>query len=66
MKDIIKWIKIIFSLLLMVLVCIFLFKIKWSNAGMSGTRLLMTYWKEYIVSIVLSSIGYFIIKKECI
>lgn len=59
-----KSIKIIFSFLLIISVFIFLIKIKWSNPDMTDTRLLMTYWKEYIISCILLLIGYFIISKE--
>ena len=49
----------------MVLVFLFLAKIKWSNPDMTDTRLIMTYWKEYIISIIVCITGYLIISKEC-
>lgn len=65
MKAKIKLIKIICSLIAMVLVFLFLAKIKWSNPDMTDTRLIMTYWKEYIISIIVCITGYLIISKEC-
>lgn len=65
MKVKIKLIKIVCSLIAMVLVFLFLAKIKWSNPDMTDTRLIMTYWKEYIISIIVCIIGYLIISKEC-
>lgn len=65
MKQKIKWIKIICSLIVMLLVILFLVRIRFRNPDMTELRLLINYWKEYIISFIVFGIGYLVISSEC-
>jgi hypothetical protein len=59
-----KWTKIITGLILIFISLGFATYIKWANADMTDTRLLIEYWKEYLCILVICFSGYFLVKSE--
>lgn len=57
-----KWLIIITLLLIMLFTLIFLGSLKMKNIDMTDTRLLITYWKEYLIGTILT-IGCYLIMK---
>ena len=64
MKQKIKWIKIICSLIAMFLVIFLLVRIRFINPDMTDLRLTITYWKEYIIAFIVFGVGYLVISSE--
>ncbi|MGN1029801.1 MAG: hypothetical protein ACI4P7_06880 [Bacilli bacterium] len=58
-----KWIITGLLLLIMILEMVFLGSIKMNNIDMTDMRLFITYWKEYTLGIIITSICYLGIKK---
>lgn len=52
------------NFLTIILVVIYMVYIKFSNADLTDVELLMTYWKEYIASVVIMAICYYLFKNE--
>lgn len=59
MKKKIKWILISIILLIMLITMIYLGNINWRNPDMTSKRLYITYWKEYLVGVIITISGYF-------
>ena len=49
-----KWLIIITLLLIMLFTLIFLGSLKMKNIDMTDTRLLITYWKEYLIGTIIT------------
>lgn len=49
--------------ILMIIIVIYCAKLKFTNPDMTEMRLVMTFWKEYLISSALLLIGYFAINK---
>lgn len=52
------------NFLTIILVVIYMVYIKFSNADLTDVELLMAYWKEYLTSVVIVSICYYLFKNE--
>ena len=49
-----KWLITIMLLLIMLFTLIFLGSLKAKNIDMTDTRLLITYWKEYLIGAIIT------------
>lgn len=58
-----KWLVVGFIFLIYALILVFLSSLRFKNIDMTEMRLLVTYWKEYVVCIILSIICYLTINK---
>lgn len=52
------------NFLTIILVVVYMVYIKLSNADMTNVELLMACWKEYIASVVIMAICYYLFKNE--
>lgn len=52
------------NFLTIILVVIYMIYIKFSNANMTDVELLMSYWKEYLASVIIIAICYYLFKNE--
>ena len=52
------------NFLTIILVVIYMVYIRFSNAEMTNVELLLYYWKEYLASIIIVAICYYLFKNE--
>ena len=52
------------NFLTIILVVIYMVYIRFSNAEMTDVELLIVYWKEYLASVIIVAICYYLFKNE--
>lgn len=52
------------NFLTIILVIVYMIYIRFSNADMTDVELLMVYWKEYLASVIIMAICYYLFKNE--
>ena len=52
------------NFLTIVLIVVYIVYIRFSNTDMTNTKLLIAYWKEYLASVIIMAICYYLFKNE--
>lgn len=64
MNGLLKVVRILLGLVLILVPITYFIYITFTNIDMTRTRLLVTYWKEYLIGTVPIYIGMYLLSKE--
>lgn len=59
-----KHLKMWLGLVLIIIGCVYTIYLKINNIDMTELRLLITYWKSYVLIMIVTLGGYFMISKD--